>query len=292
MTPYAAVDAIERDTLIPSGPGDAFSGYGVIGLPFRSGHVLALLLRASSLGPAYTSIWHRDPVDRWTFYSTVAPDCSCARYFGAQVHRNVVTPINLEWTTPWTLRMRIGLELTWQVTLHSSPMTRLFNTIAPLIPEHVWRMPAMLRGVGLGVDAAFGTGRMNLTGRTPNGHQFVMNPRQLWLIAASTAHVSGHNLGPPGPLEEQAALEDLRLPQRGLFAVTRVRLESNFSGLPAKLRGASAKRSCLAGLEVKNFDRAGMASQREVPQNRSCYLEAPLTQTSLRASAPSGRPRP
>ena len=26
MTPYAAVDAIERDTLIPNGPGDAFSG--------------------------------------------------------------------------------------------------------------------------------------------------------------------------------------------------------------------------------------------------------------------------
>jgi hypothetical protein len=225
MTPYAAVDAIERDTLIPSGPGDAFSGYGVIGLPFRSGHVLALLLRASSLGPAYTSIWHRDPVDRWTFYSTVAPDCSCARYFGAQVHRNVVTPINLEWTTPWTLRVRIGVELTWQVTLHSSPMTRLFNTIAPLIPDRVWRMPAMLRGVGLGADAAFGTGRMNLTGRTPNGHRFVMNPRQLWLIDASTAYVSGHNVGPPGPLEEQAALEDMRLPQRGLFAVTSVRLE-------------------------------------------------------------------
>jgi hypothetical protein len=226
MTPQAVVNAIERDTYMPSGPGDGFSGYGVIGLPFQSGHVLTLRrFFVSSLGPAYTSIWHRDPVDRWTFYSTVAPDCSCARYFGAQVHRNVVTPINLDWTTPWTLRVQIGVELRWQVTLHSSPMTRLFNTIAPLIPERLWRMPAMLRGVGLGADAAFGTDRMNLTGRTPNGHRFVMNPRQLWLIDASTAHVSGHNVGPPGALEEQAALEDMRLPQRGLFAVTSVRLE-------------------------------------------------------------------
>jgi hypothetical protein len=103
---YAAVDAIERNTLIPGGTAGAFHGYGVIGLPFRSGHVLSLLLRASSLGPAYTSIWHRDPADRWTFYSTVPPDCSCARYFGARVHRNVITPINLEWTTPWALRVR------------------------------------------------------------------------------------------------------------------------------------------------------------------------------------------
>lgn len=52
MTPRAVVDAIERDTFVPSGPGDAFSGYAVIGLPFRSGHVLALRrFFASSLGP-------------------------------------------------------------------------------------------------------------------------------------------------------------------------------------------------------------------------------------------------
>ena len=57
MTPRAVVDAIERDTFVPSGPGDVFSGYGVIGLPFRSGHVLALRrFFASSLGPPYTSI--------------------------------------------------------------------------------------------------------------------------------------------------------------------------------------------------------------------------------------------
>ena len=77
---------------------------------------------------------------------------------------------------------------------------------------------------GLAADAAFGTGHLNLRGRTPNGHRFVMNPRQFWLIDASTAHMSGHNIGPPGPLEEPATLEDMRIPQRGLFAVLRLRL--------------------------------------------------------------------
>ena len=225
MNPNAVIDAIERDTFLPGGPGDVFSGWGVIGLPFQSGHVLALRRNfLSSLGPAYTSIWHRDPVDRWTFYSTVAPDCSCARYFGARIYRNVVTPIDLEWTTPWTLQARVGLELTWQVTLHSSPLTQLLSTLTHLIPERACRLPGVLRSVGLAADTAFGTGRMNLTGRTPNGHRFVINPRQLWLIDASTAHVSGHNLGPPGPLATQPALEDMRLPQRGLFAVASVRL--------------------------------------------------------------------
>lgn len=199
MTPRAAVDVIERDACILRGPGDAFSGYAVIGLPFQSGHVLALRrFSASSLGPAYTSVWHRDPAGRWTFYSTVAPDYSCARYFGGQVDRNVVTPIELAWAAPCALRVSIGGRLTWQLTMDSSP--------------------------GLAADAAFGTGHLNLRGRTPNGHRFVMNPRQFWLIDASTAHMSGHNIGPPGPLEEPATLEDMRIPQRGLFAVLRLRL--------------------------------------------------------------------
>ena len=208
MTPHAAVDAIERDPPLPSGPGDAFAGHGVIGLPFLSGHVLALRRYcASSLGHSYTSVWHRNPASRWTFYSTVAPDCSCARYFGGQVDRNVVTPIELWWATPWALRVRIGMELRWQLTLRSSPMTRL-----------LWRMLTLPRDMGLAADAAFGTTRMTLTGRTPNGHRLRMNSSRLWLIDASTARVGGHDLGPLGPLEKQAALEDVLIPQRGLFA--------------------------------------------------------------------------
>jgi len=35
---------------------------------------------------------NRHRVGCWTFYSTVTPDLSCARYFGGQVERNVVTP--------------------------------------------------------------------------------------------------------------------------------------------------------------------------------------------------------
>jgi hypothetical protein len=226
MTPSTAINAIERDGVVPSGPGDVFSGWGIIGLPFQSGHVLALRRHSlSSLGPAYTSIWHRDPLDRWTFYSTVTPDRSCARYFGARIYRNVLTPIDLEWITPWTLQARAGLDLAWQVTLRSSPMTRLLTALIRPMPERAWRLPAVRRCFGLAAEAAFATGRLNLAGRTPNGHRFLIHARQLWLVDTSTARAGGHDLGPTGPLPAQAALEDLKLPQRGLAAVTSLRLE-------------------------------------------------------------------
>ena len=130
MTPRAVIDAIERDTCHAPWAWRRVLRVGRSS-DCRSSQDTSWRFAAfaSSLGPAYTSIWHRDPAGRWTFYSTVTPDCSCARYFGARIHRNVVTPIDLEWTTPWTLQARVGLELTWQVTLHSSPMTRLFNTM-------------------------------------------------------------------------------------------------------------------------------------------------------------------
>ncbi len=226
MTPRAVIEAIECDNVMSAEPGDAFSGWGVLGVPFQSGHVLALRRHvASSLGPAYTSIWHRDPAGRWTFYSTIAPDCSCARYYGARIDRNVVAPIDLEWTTPWTLHARVERTLTWHVTLHSSSMSRLFNAVTLRLPARAWHVPAVLRSVGLAADVAFGTGHIQRTGRTPNGHRFILHPRQLWLIDASAAHVAGSELGPPGPLGVQATLEDMRLPQRGLFAVTTVRFE-------------------------------------------------------------------
>lgn len=84
---------------IPDGSGDRFSGYAVIGLPFSSGHVLALRrIEASSFGPAYTSVWHRDPEGRWTFHQNVPPEQSCPRYFGAALSETTTGPIRINWT--------------------------------------------------------------------------------------------------------------------------------------------------------------------------------------------------
>jgi hypothetical protein len=90
---------IETNSAPPSGNGDRFAGYAVLGLPFRSGHVLVLRrFPASSIGPGYTSVWHRDQRGVWTFYSTIDPELGCSRYFGCEIRRNVVGPIDIEWT--------------------------------------------------------------------------------------------------------------------------------------------------------------------------------------------------
>ena len=99
MKPREIVQQIETNPSLPAGQGDRFAGYAVIGLPFRSGHVLALRrFPASSIGPGYTSVWHRVPRGVWTFSSTINPDLGCSRYFGGEITYNVVAPIGIEWT--------------------------------------------------------------------------------------------------------------------------------------------------------------------------------------------------
>lgn len=52
-----AAEAEDTDQL-PPGDEERFAGYGVMGLPFASGHVLAMRrFPSSSIGPAYTSVW-------------------------------------------------------------------------------------------------------------------------------------------------------------------------------------------------------------------------------------------
>jgi hypothetical protein len=236
MEPRAIIRNIEKVKTLPPGNGDRFAGYAVIGLTFRSGHVLAMRrFPASSVGAAYTSVWHRDPSGNWTFYSTVPPELGCSRYFGADVRRNVVGPIDLEWTGPANFRVRIGEVLDWEMTLSESLLSRLMNTAARLVPETWWRIAAPLKLMGFAARMLLGTGKMNLSGETPNGQQFIANPQRIWLIDSSRAAVSRIDLGPLGPLHEQARLNEFLIPQRGVFAVARsfvaARTQGNIYGI-------------------------------------------------------------
>lgn len=233
MTPREIVRQIEAEPAVPCGAGDRFSGYAVIGLPFRSGHVLALRrFPASSVGPGYTSIWHRDPRGSWTFYSTVPPDLGCSRYFGGEITRNVVAPIAIEWISASAFRVSIGDELLWEVTLTESVLSRSLNMVSSLLPVAAWQSGAALKVIGGAARICFGTGKLNLSGKTPNGQAFLANPRRLWLIDGSRAIVSGRDLGPPGPLARQANLRDFFIPQRGLFAVAQAFLSQSGSLQP------------------------------------------------------------
>jgi len=79
-SPARFAQGAEDRPVLPPGACERVSGYGVMGLPFASGHVLGLRRwTASSVGDRFTSIWHRDPTGRWTFYESVACEVACTR---------------------------------------------------------------------------------------------------------------------------------------------------------------------------------------------------------------------
>jgi hypothetical protein len=83
--------------VLPPGDCERVSGYGVMGLPFASGHVLGLRRwTVSSVGDRFTSIWHRNPAGCWTFYESVPCEVACFRYFGTDVEREQIVPIVLD----------------------------------------------------------------------------------------------------------------------------------------------------------------------------------------------------
>ena len=215
----------EEHPRLPPGTCERVAGYGVMGLTFRSGDVLGLRRwTASSVGEGFTSIWHRDPEGSWTFYESVRSDIGCTRYFGADVERLRIEPIELAWEGPRRLHIRTpdSGSVDWTVELSSTGMTRLMSLVGPAIPVALWRRPSVLATVGRLAGATLGVGRVQLTGATSNEQHFDATPLRIWFVPESRAVVEGRVLGPTGPLPVQAQIADFWIPQRGLFAMGRV----------------------------------------------------------------------
>jgi hypothetical protein len=227
--PKDMIDEIEASAALTDGGDERFFGYAVIGLPFNSGHILALRrFPASSIGPAYTSVWHRDPEGRWTFYQDAPPELSCSRYFGNEIDETVERPIELKWDGPGNFTVRIDGErmLEWSVTTRTTLATRLLNRAARLVPSSWWRSPTVLSMMAAAARVGLGAGILRLTGHLPNGQSFIANPSMFWLIDESRASIDGVDFGRPAPLPEQGRVGEILIPQRGIFAVTRAYIES------------------------------------------------------------------
>ena len=76
--------------------------------PFASGDILChRRFPASSIGPAYTSIWHRDPEGAWTFYQDVGPMQACTRFFGSSVAQIENVQITTAWLAGSSMRISV-----------------------------------------------------------------------------------------------------------------------------------------------------------------------------------------
>jgi len=226
--PKELVDRLEQGAELPSGNEERFAGYGVMGVPFTSGDLLAMRrFPASSLGQGYTSVWHRDPQGRWTFYSDVPPQLACPRYFGSAVGEAVVREIEITWSSPrdFTISIAEDSGLDWHLSLAETPATRLINAVGSVLPDALWRKEAVLKPMGKAAGLMLRAGRLGLTGQVPNHQRFIANPMLIWAIQSSTARMGNQDLGSVGPLPVQTRLGDFWIPQRGIFAIGRAFFE-------------------------------------------------------------------
>lgn len=61
LTPADAALVVLRNPTLPVGDDERFVGFGVLSLPFASGHYLALrCISGAAFAPGYRSVWHRD----------------------------------------------------------------------------------------------------------------------------------------------------------------------------------------------------------------------------------------
>jgi hypothetical protein len=225
-TPQAAAAATKHLDL-PSGDDERVVGFGVMGLPFASGHYLAFRdFPATSFSPAYLSVWHRNPEGVWTFYATTPGPQSCSRYFSSATPVDpVVRDIEPTWITPWSLLISIEGLLDWRVDIKTTPATRLMSVIGSHLPTVAWTSRRTLAMMSRIVGPLLRIGKVRLTGNLPNGQEFRIAPKRVWAVADSTAVVQGEDLGPAGPHSVQGNLADFQLPQRGICVVAQGRFE-------------------------------------------------------------------
>lgn len=231
-TPRSAATEVARTPILPTGPDETVTGFGVMGLPFATGHYLAYrdFPAASFLPdsvPGYRSVWHRTPEGAWTFYATTPAEHSCARYFStATANDAVVCPIETAWTGDYTLEIAIPGVLTWSLEFGDTAATRTLTAVATRLPDAVWTNAGALGVIGRLAGTVLGAGQVRLAGTMPNGQHFRIAPRQMWAVRTSRAELSGHDLGAVAPLPDQARLGDFRAPQRGLAVVGQGRFDA------------------------------------------------------------------
>ena len=218
----AQVLAAEQSATLGPGTDERFSGYGVMGLSFSSGHVLAMRrFPVTSVGPGYTSVWLRRPTGSWTIYADAPPAVSCARYFGAALKAAVQSSITVTWTGDAAFSVRIGgdADLAWDLELAATPVTRAMTAALTALPGSLLENKAVLKAMGTASGPVLRAGRLGLTGSVPNGQGFRAKPRRMWFVTRSSAALAGEDFGRLQPLRVQARLGDFWLPQRGIFLI-------------------------------------------------------------------------
>jgi hypothetical protein len=206
----------------PPWPGHEYvKGWGVFGLPFESGHVLALRVFPENDFSPYRTLWHRDPEGRWSIYVDGSQlGTACPRYYGSACAHVGYARILLEWTGPTTLRVTVDEpRLEWTLTARQSPVLRVMNTISPRLPLSTWRSPRLVRARELIAQHALGLGEIRMAGTMPSGHVGILMPQRMYFIDETRAVLAGADLGRATRVSPNPQIGEVPLPARGVLAI-------------------------------------------------------------------------
>jgi hypothetical protein len=195
-------------------------GWGVFGLPFDSGHVLALRVFPENCFSPYRTLWHRDPSGNWSIHVDGARlDTACPRYYGAACARTGHAHLTLTWTGPATLRVTMDSpSLDWTLTASSTRLLDVLNGISGALPLATWRPRPLVRARER-LARALGMGNLQMSGVMPSGHTGTLMPQRMYFVDDSRATLDGVDLGLPVHLAENPRIGDVPLPARGVLAV-------------------------------------------------------------------------
>jgi hypothetical protein len=195
-------------------------GWGVFGLPFDTGHVLALrVFPENDFGP-YRTVWHRNPAGRWSIYvDGPRLDTACPRYYGPACQYTGHAQISLAWDGPATLHVMMDTPaLDWTLTAAETRVLRVVNTIGASMPLSTWRSRPLVRARER-LASTLGMGRLRMTGMMPSGHVGTLMPQQMYYIDDARAALDGTDLGHPARLAASPTIGEVTLPARGILAI-------------------------------------------------------------------------
>ncbi|HLQ53661.1 MAG TPA: hypothetical protein VK162_05230 [Streptosporangiaceae bacterium] len=191
----------------------------MFGLPFDSGHVLALrVFPENDFGP-YRTVWHCDPSGRWSIHvDGPRLDTTCPRYYGPACDFTGHAQIGLTWAGPATLHVSMDSPaLEWTLTATSTRLLGFLNMISAALPLVTWRLRPLVRARER-LASALGMGDLRLSGTMPSGHHGTLMPQRMYFIDDSRATLDGANLGRPAHLPDNPAIGGVALPARGVLA--------------------------------------------------------------------------
>lgn len=178
-SPREAALAAQWNPVLWPGTDERFTGYGVMGLPFRSGHYLAMRhMPASSIGPEHQTVWHCGPDGTWTFITDTGPQQRYARYFASNDSAQTVQlDIECSWDGSHSLRVVIVPDvLDCRIELAPTPATVLTAAIGRRLKSSTWRSKTFQRAIGAVTPYVLRAGRVGLDGTAPNGQRSTSAP--------------------------------------------------------------------------------------------------------------------